>query len=258
MTDTAVPRRKLPTGMIDTAVIVLVVLVIWEALFAYAGDVAITPPLATFRYAVDLLGSPRFWPNVAATMLAFVYALAISAFAGVALGLWLGLRRFAGDVAEPMLVALYTIPKVTLYPVMLLVFGLGLSAKVAFGVIHGMIPVVLFTLGAVKTLPPVYLRAAKTFRLTTFETGWHVLIPAVLPEVVSGLRIGFSVTLLGVLIGEMFASQRGLGYLIINGISSHNVSMTTAVTLMVMLFAIGANGLLLLLNQRMQARSPDG
>ena len=148
--------------------------------------------------------------------------------------------------------ALYTIPKVTLYPVMLMVFGLGLSAKVAFGVIHGMIPIVLFTLGAVKTLPPVYLRSARALRLTAMQTGWRVLLPAVLPEVVSGLRIGFSVTLLGVLIGEMFASQRGLGFLIINGISSHNVRMTTAVTLLVMLFALGANGLLLMLDRRMQ------
>jgi NitT/TauT family transport system permease protein len=252
MSGAALPRRRLHTGIVDTVAIVLVVLAIWEALFAYAGDVAITPPLATFRYAAGLLDSATFWPNVGATMLAFAYALLISAVAGVALGLWLGLRRFAGDVAEPVLVALYTIPKVTLYPVMLLVFGLGLSAKVAFGVIHGMVPIVLFTLGAVKTLPPVYLRSARALRLTAMQTGWRVLLPAVLPEVVSGLRIGFSVTLLGVLIGEMFASQRGLGFLIINGISSHNVRMTTAVTLLVMLFAVGANGLMLMLDRRMQ------
>lgn len=252
MSATVQPRRAMRTAVIDAAVIVLVTLAVWEALFAYAGEVAITPPMETVRYAIGLLGSAQFWPNVAATMLAFAYALVISVVAGVALGLWLGLRRFAGDVAEPMLVALYTIPKVTLYPVMLLVFGLGLSAKVAFGVIHGMIPIVLFTLGAVKNLPPVYLRAARSFRLTTWQTGWRVLLPAVLPEVVSGLRIGFSVTLLGVLIGEMFASQRGLGYLIINGISSHNVRMTTSVTLMVMLFAVAANGLLLMLDRRMQ------
>jgi NitT/TauT family transport system permease protein len=74
----------------------------------------------------------------------------------------------------------------------------------------------------------------------------------VLPEIVSGLRIGFSVTLLGVLIGEMFASQRGLGFLIINGINLHNVRMTTAVTMIVILFAVAANGLLLLLDRRAQ------
>jgi NitT/TauT family transport system permease protein len=253
MSDTVLRWGRMHTGLVDTLAIALVVFVVWQALFAYAGDVAISPPLVTIRYAAGLIGSASFWPHVGATMLAFVYALLISAVLGVGMGLWLGLRRFAGDVAEPILVSLYTIPKVTLYPVMLLVFGLGLSAKVAFGVIHGMIPVVLFTLGAIKTLPPVYLRSARAMRLTAMQTGFRVLLPAVLPEIVSGLRIGFSVTLLGVLIGEMFASQRGLGFLIINGINLHNVRMTTAVTMIVILFAVAANGLLLLLDRRAQA-----
>ncbi|MGH7082855.1 MAG: ABC transporter permease, partial [Acetobacteraceae bacterium] len=60
----------------------------------------------------------------------------------------------------------------------------------------------------------------------------------------------FALTLLGVLIGEMFASQRGLGFLIINGINSNNVRMTTAVTLLIVIFAIAANGALLTLNRR--------
>ena len=65
------------------------------------------------------------------------------------------------------------------------------------------------------------------------------------------MRVGFSLTMLGVLIGEMFASQRGIGFLIINGISMHNVRMTTAVILIVVVFAILANGLLLAFDKRM-------
>jgi NitT/TauT family transport system permease protein len=233
--------------LIDGVVIIAVLLAAWQALFAYAGDVAITPPIATVRYAVSLLGSSSFWPNAEATLLAFVEALALSTVFGIALGLWLGLRRFAGDVAEPVLAALYTVPKVTLYPVILLLFGLNLSAKVAFGVIHGLIPIVLFTLAAVRNLPPVYVRAARSLRLTPWQTATRVLAPAVLPEIASGLRIGFAVTFLGVLIGEMFASQRGLGFLVINGINSHNVRLTTAVTLLIILFAVGANWALLML-----------
>lgn len=243
-------RLRLRTGLIDTIALVGVVLAVWEALFAYAGDVAITPPMTTVAYAVTLLGSARFWPHVLATLQAFVEALAISTVLGIALGLWLGLRRFAGDVAEPMLAALYTVPKVTLYPVILLLFGLNLSAKVAFGVIHGLIPIVLFTLAAVRNLPPVYVRAAKALRLTPWQTAIQVLAPAVTPEIASGLRIGFAVTFLGVLIGEMFASQRGLGFLVINGINSHNVRLTTAVTLMIILFAVGANLALLAFARR--------
>jgi NitT/TauT family transport system permease protein len=243
------PRRR-STHMLDSLAIIAVIVVLWQVLFFYAGDVAITSPIATLRFAIALFASATFWPHAAATMLAFAYALVISAVLGVALGLWLGLRRFAGDVAEPILASLYTIPKVTLYPVMLLLFGLGLSAKVAFGVIHGLIPIVLFTLSAVKNVPQVYLRSARALRLTPLQTATSVLIPAVTPEIVSGLRIGFSTTLLGVLIGEMFASQRGLGFLIINGIEQHNVRMTTAVTLIVILFSIVANTLLLTLDRR--------
>ena len=58
-----------------------------------------------------------------------------------------------GRAMEPMLVALYSIPKITLYPIILLVFGLGMSAEIAFGTIHGIIPEALFTLGAVRSSP---------------------------------------------------------------------------------------------------------
>ncbi|ODU62316.1 MAG: nitrate ABC transporter permease [Acetobacteraceae bacterium SCN 69-10] len=235
---------------LDNLAILAVILAVWQGLYLYAGDVAISSPRTTFAYAWGLLSHAPFWSHAAATLLAFVYALAISAVGGIGLGLLLGLRRFAGDVAEPVIASLYTIPKVTLYPVMLLLFGLGLSAKVAFGVIHGMIPVILFTLAAVKNIPPVLLRTARALRLRPLETAATVLAPAVMPEIVTGLRVGFALTLLGVLIGEMFASQRGLGFLIINGINSHDVPMTTSVTLLVVVFAVCANGLMLALDRR--------
>ncbi|MBS0560925.1 MAG: ABC transporter permease subunit [Proteobacteria bacterium] len=235
----------------DTLLVILGVLLVWQGVFAYAGSTAITAPLATFAYAWGLLAGNFIWPHVGATMLAFAMALAISAVLGVALGVVLGLRRFAGDVAEPLIAAFYTIPKVTLYPVMLLIFGLGLSAKVAFGVIHGTVPVLLFTLTAVKTLPSVYLRTARTMRMPPRDVARHIVLPALVPEIVSGLRVGFALTLLGVIIGEMFASQRGLGFLIINGINSNNVPMTTSVTLIVVVFAVAANGALLALDRQL-------
>ena len=236
--------------LFDSVAIVATILAIWLGLYAYAGDVAITSPWRTFAFAAELFSRASFWNHVAATMVAFAMALAISAVAGVGLGLMLGMRRFAGEVAEPILSSLYTIPKVTLYPVMLLIFGLGMSAKVAFGVIHGMIPVMLFTIAAVKNIQPVLLRTARVLRLSPTQTALSVLAPAVTPEIITGLRVGFALTLLGVLIGEMFASQRGLGFLIINGMEVHDVRMMTTVTLIVVVFAVAANSLMLALDQR--------
>ena len=87
-------------------------------------------------------------------------------------------------------------------------------------------------------------------RLSPAQTATRVLAPAVLPEIITGLRVGFALTMLGVLIGEMFASQRGLGFLIINGINTHDVRMTTTVAMLVVVFAVAANGAFLLLDRR--------
>jgi NitT/TauT family transport system permease protein len=237
--------------MLDALLLVALALAVWQGLYEYAGEAAITSPLTTLGYASSLVKTSSFWTHAKATLAAFGYALAISIVLGVVLGLVLGFQRFAGDVAEPVLVALYTIPKVTLYPLILLIFGLGVSAKVAFGVIHGVVPVILFTLNAVKNINPVLIRTSRVMRLSTWQTISTMLTPAVMPELITGVRVGFSLTMLGVLIGEMFASQRGLGFLIINGINMHNVRMMMAVILIVVVFAIAANGLLLAFDKRM-------
>ena len=242
-------------SVLDTLVIGTLVLALWQGLHAYAGEAALASPLTTVRYLAGLVTTGSFWDHVAATLTAFLYALLISAALGVLLGLVLGLRRFAGDVVEPILAGLYSIPKITLYPMILLIFGLGIGAKVAFGVIHGVIPIVLFTLTAVKNVNPVLIRTSRAMRLGQAETIRTVLAPAVLPEIVTGLRVGFSLTLLGVLIGEMFASQKGLGFLIVNGISLHNVAMTTGVITVVVGFALVANTLLLWLDRRLFRRT---
>ena len=144
----------------DAAVMLAVALGCWQAAGQWTGGIALAPPLQTLIYLASLVRTAMFWDHVGATVGAFLAAFALSAIVGLALGLILGLRRFAGEVAEPILAGFYTIPKVTLYPVVLLLFGLGTSAKVAFGVMHGLVPVVLFTLGTVRTLPPVLMFGA--------------------------------------------------------------------------------------------------
>ncbi|MBV8165676.1 MAG: ABC transporter permease subunit [Alphaproteobacteria bacterium] len=236
---------------LDLALLIVGIGLAWQLAHEWAGDVALTSPRDTVAHAVTLLGSQRFWPNVLETAQAFVCALAISALGGVALGIALGAHRLSGEVAEPLLVALYAIPKITLYPLILLLFGLGLSAKVAFGAIHGIIPTALFAMGAVRAIAPVHRKTARALRLTPLQAAWTVWLPAALPEIVTGQRIGFSLTLLGVLIGEMFASQRGLGFLLMNAIGLNDVPTIMAITLMIAVVAVLANGALLALDRRL-------
>jgi NitT/TauT family transport system permease protein len=243
-------RRRLVQRFLDALAFVVVLVALWQLVY-WKSEIAITGPLETVETAAALLGSENFWRNALATGRAFGASLILSCVGGVAIGLALGAHRFSGAVAAPMLTALYTIPKVTLYPMVLLIFGLGISAKVAFGVMHGIIPVIIFTMDAVRNINPVLIKTARILKLSPAQTAARILIPAVTPEIVTGVRVGFSLTLLGVIIGEMFASQQGLGFLIINGMNVHDVRTLTAVVLLLVLFAVACSSVLLALDRRL-------
>lgn len=239
----------------NTLTLALTVLVAWQALYWIVGEVALRSPLQTLAFASKLVVTPQFAAHLAETSKAFALALLIAIAIGLAIGFTLGINRFLSDVLEPVLVALYSVPKITLYPILLLAFGLGMSAKVAFGAIHGIIPIALFTITAVRNVKPVFIKTASVMGLSPLETVQRVILPAALPEIFAGLRIGFSLTLIGTLLGEMFASQRGLGFLLMSAIGLHNVELIMALTLLLTLFAGTASIALLALNQRLYART---
>ena len=238
----------------DTFVLVLVMLAVWQVLHRIAGSTALPAPMPTMAYLMHNVTTARFAANAAATALAFFFALILAYTIGLAIGVWMGAHRLSGAVGEPILVALYTLPKIVLYPVLLLIFGLGISGKVAFGALHGILPVALLTMGAIRAIPPVYLRAARTLQLTRWQTITTVLLPAALPEVFTGLRIGFTVTLLGVLLGEMFASKAGLGSMIMNAMQLVQGEEMMTVAIVLFAFAAIANGLLLWIEHRLHRR----
>lgn len=243
---TGTPMQRLLDGMVVT----IVLIGCWQVLHLYMGSEALSSPLATVQRIGSLFQSTMFWENVRETANALWISLAISCLGGAVVGVLLGSNRFAGAVVEPMVVMLQAIPKVTLYPVFLLFFGLGLAAKVAFGAIHGIVPVTLVTLNAVRSLNPALKRTARALHVSPWQTVTTILLPATIPEIVTAVRLGFCLTFLGVMVGEMFASKRGLGYMIMNGISVNDVPTMIAVTVLIGIFAVAVNSFLLTIEKR--------
>ncbi|MGA9894804.1 MAG: ABC transporter permease subunit [Xanthobacteraceae bacterium] len=240
------------SARLDIVVLVFGLLLVWQLLYIVAGADVLSAPLATLVRAGQLLADERFWLHVKSTGEAFGLAGIIAIALGIVLGLWLGFRRFAGDVADPFINTLYSIPKITLYPLILLAFGLGMPAKVAFGVIHGIFPVTIFTMGAVRNVAPIYYRTARIMRLTDFATLTTIMTPAALPEILAGIRIGIALTLLGTLIGEFFASTSGVGFALIRASETHAVTDVLAITLLLFVFAVSVNALLNFIERRLR------
>jgi NitT/TauT family transport system permease protein len=225
--------------------LIVVLLGLWQLCTLLIGADTLPGPWLTALKLRSIMRDEDFPESLKVTSIAFALGYAISCVGGVLLGLVFGVRRLAGDVMEPLLMAFYAVPKVTLYPVILLMFGLGLYAKVVFGVIHGIVPITMFTMGAVRNLRPVYGRTARTCRLSPYAYARHVLLPACVPEIVAGLRIGFSLTLLGTLIGEMFASQSGIGHMLMIAMARNDTQTIMALAVLLFAFATAVNLLLL-------------
>jgi len=235
---------------LDHVLLAAGLLALWQVVHWAVGPDVVSSPWATIVRAWQLIGTAAFWGHAAATATAFGLASLIAIAAGVALGLWLGLRRFAGDVADPVLGTLYSVPKITLYPLILLAFGLGVSAKIAFGVIHGLFPIAIFTMNAIRNVAPVFRRTALVMRLGPLATAATIMAPAALPEILAGIRIGVALTLLGTLIGELFAATSGLGFALIRAMDVHAVADILAITMLIFMFAASVNAILGLIERR--------
>ncbi|MEX0923486.1 MAG: ABC transporter permease subunit [Rhodovibrionaceae bacterium] len=246
--------ERLTVRVAEVALVIAFIMAVWQGLHYLVGSEALTSPLQTWDRAKVLFLTEEFWTNAMETLRALGVALVIAIFGGGILGMVLGFNRRAGEIFAPMFVALQSTPKVTLYPVMLLFFGLGFAAKVAFGAIHGIIPMTLITYNATRNINPTLVRTAKGMRLSIWQTFLTIFVPATIPELVTAVRLSFSITFLGVMIGEMFASVHGLGHLIMGGIELNDVSMMISITVLIAIFAISINGFLLALDNRLHRR----
>ncbi|TAM58529.1 ABC transporter permease subunit [bacterium] len=229
---------------------VVLLLALWSVGSAVYGDTVLPPPLSIAATVIHGWREGWLMHATAVTISEVVPAFLIAAIVGTGFGLLLGLRDVWGDVLEPMILGVYSIPKITLYPVFLVLFKLGMASKVAFGFFHGVFPVEIMTQRATSTVSPVYLKVARTMRLTPWQTTVHVLLPAILPALTVGLRLAFSLTFIGVTLAEMSASRAGLGFLLNAADSTFDSQRTLAVIVILAAIGIGTNALFYAVERR--------
>ncbi len=171
----------------------------------------------------------------AKALVAYVLSVAL----GVTAGLVIGAVRYLHDVADPLLVALYAIPKILVLPWLLLVFGLGLAPAVVYGVLQGFFPICLLVAGGVRDVERTPIVVARSMGATTWQLYRKVILPAVRPAVLAGMRLGIVFCLLGVLVVEMFGGIRGMGFLLATLANAFRAADLFAATALVSLLSVG-------------------
>jgi len=227
----------------------------WAATARLAGPEFLPGPAATAQVFLHGLATGWLTENLGVTLYEVAWGFAWSVLVGFPLGLALGLSPLLREAYEGPLLSLYAIPKVTLFPIFLFLFKLGPESKIAFGAFHGLFPVAILTWSAMRAIPGVHLKLARSLRLTPWQTVRHVVIPSILPSLAIGLRLGLNLAFLGVILGEMFGARHGLGQLLMAGGAAFDMDRIVVVLCVVALLALTANAALLLAQRRLERRA---
>ena len=206
------PRKEIIRGCISIAV----GLVLWEILarVLLENELLIPPPSSVLRSFWSLLLSGQLKKHFVATLLEFAYGFSTACIVGVVLGYFMGMYKWFDQIMDPWIAALYSIPIITIVPLIIIWFGIGMMSKVIVVFKITAVAIILNTAAGIKALDPVWLELAKSLRLSSWETTYKIRFPGALPFIITGMRLGVGRALLGVVVAELMASNAGLGYLL--------------------------------------------
>jgi ABC-type nitrate/sulfonate/bicarbonate transport system permease component len=209
----------------------LVALATWEGLarVGWVDPLFVPAPTAVARSAPSVSGVVL--GGLADTLGKTAIAYALSIVFGVAAGLLLGSTRALNDTLHPFVIALYGMPKILVLPWIVLLLGYGTTPAIVYGALHGFFPILVLVTGAVRDVDGHLLTVARSFGARPGQLYLKVILPAIVPAVIAAMRLGVVFCLLGVLVVEMFAGIRGMGYVmssLANGFRAPELFAATA------------------------------
>lgn len=194
---------------------VVAALLLWEVMAQVAFDrlTIVFPSLANIAGALaELLASTEFYDHLWVTAQEVAISFVLAALVGIVGGTILGSSRFLAEAVEPIIYYFSTVPKIVLYPLFIIALGAAsMDSKIAMGFFSAIFPITVNTMTGALSVRSDLAKVARVYRASPMQTFTKVYLPSTITNVVNGLRLGVGVAIIGVLLGELFASQAGIG-----------------------------------------------
>jgi NitT/TauT family transport system permease protein len=229
-------------------VLILLLLAAWWVAVRATESMIFPTPWQVVTGTLELVQDGTLWQHIGASLARVGAGFGLAVLVGVPLGLWMGWVRGAHDTLNPLFQILRPISPIAWIPIAILWFGVGNASPIYLIFISSVFPMVLQTVAGVHTIEKRYLRAAENFGVSRRTLFTRVVIPATLPQIIVGMRIGLGVAWLVVVAAEMIALRSGLGYLIIDSRNAGNrYDLVVAGMIIIGLIGLLLDGLMRLL-----------
>jgi NitT/TauT family transport system permease protein len=208
--------------VVPPMLVIALLIAVWWVIVARSGSPIFPTPGQVVTGAWDLAQDGTLWQHVQASLVRVAIGFGLAFLVAVPLGLWMGWVSGAYYTLNPLFQMLRPISPIAWIPVAILWFGVGNMSPIFLIFISSVFPLMVQTTMGVRTIDRRYLRAAANFGVSRPVLFRRVVIPAVLPEIIIGMRIGIGVAWLVVVAAEMVALNSGLGYLIMDSRNAGN------------------------------------
>lgn len=245
-------RRLLSALFIPTGTALLGVLFVifwWVASLIWF---IVPHPLAVWVRLVGDFRSGILQPNIWVSLRSIGIACVGSVALGVPLGVALGVSTYWRKTLEQAILSTNAIPKIILLPVVLAAFGIGPQSTAAMGIIIGVFPLLINTMAAVKNMKPVYIKVGRCFGFSPWQMLTRVYIPAIALPFVVGIRLAFSLSVVGVILTELFAAKNGLGQVVKQAYSLGVYDRMTGSVVLLFSFALAGSLLIWAVEKRLR------
>jgi sulfonate transport system permease protein len=199
--------------MLISGLAVVVFLAVWEVAprMGLVDVMYSSQPSRVMAAGLDVLRSSAFLHDVAVSFSEFAIGFPLAIAIGVPLGLLLGMFPVLRYVLDPPIMAIYATPHLALLPILVVWLGIGMESKIAVVFAGGVIPILVNCMAGVRGVERSWVLAARSFSAGKWDVFSKVILPASLPGVILGIRLGVSRAVLGVVVAEMYQSQAGVG-----------------------------------------------
>jgi len=228
--------------------VIALIIGVWWAVVVMTASVVFPTPWQVVTGTIELIRDGTLWEHIGASLFRVGSGFGLAVIVAVPLGLWMGWVRGAYVTLNPLFQMLRPISPIAWIPIAILWFGVGNLSPIFLIFISSVFPMVVQTTAGVHTIEKRYLRAAANFGVSRATLFRQVVIPAVLPQIIVGMRIGLGVAWLVVVAAEMIALRSGLGYLIIDSRNAGNrYDLVVAGMIIIGLIGLLLDGLMRLL-----------
>ncbi|MBM7869798.1 NitT/TauT family transport system permease protein [Clostridium pascui] len=194
---------------------IFIVVLFWYILHLTVSSSAIPSPYKTLLNFIEIFPGILSL-HLSVSLARITTAILISLVFGSLIGLWIGMSEKADELITPIVYILYPLPKIAFLPILMILFGLGNTPKVVLIIIIIIFQIIVAARDGVREIPKELFYSVTSLGLNKSQTYRHLIIPAVLPKIITALRISVGVSISVLFFGENFATTYGIGYFIMN------------------------------------------